>query len=395
MRQDARSYVLAVLLHRGQPVLEALILTKLLPIEAFGQWSWASALYTGVISLMQGGVPAAMLRYSALYPGEGPVLLRYGIHRMLPWVGIGLVSLAGLGWSVPVPVCWLVWAYLPALPAFLLAEVCRTYLRGRYENGRLLRWQVVSTGIWLLLLLTLTLWKGLWGAAVTRLLQPLWLLGPIFPLLRQALRASLQRFEGFQRFGMHSLWGNLALEGIFFLPAWLIGWRSESPALIAYWRWATLLPLNLRSLFAQVVIYLYPAWVRTTQDLWLMYKRQRMWLWMLAGAGAGSLAIWGLLWEIFPGEAYLPTLPYYFMAIGAGLLWSTEALLLPNLLSARGHIRAYSWSYAGAFLVALSFYGLAGNQLLGYIGSLGASAVTASVLAGWAIRRLPHPSRVS
>ncbi|MCS7189043.1 MAG: hypothetical protein RMJ66_04825 [Bacteroidia bacterium] len=389
MRKDLKAYLAATLLHRAQPLIESFILTLTLSIEEFGQWSWASALYLGVASIAHGGIPAAMLRYSAMHVAEGSPLLGYGLKWMLPWAASGSLILLLLSFSVPSPVRQLVWAHLPALPAFLVAEVVRTYLRGRYENAQLLRWQILSTSFALILLaLTSAMW-GVCGAAYMRLLQPLWLLLPTFHLLKEAYASSShQHFPGFLRFGGHSLWGNWALEGIFFLPAWLIGWQSESPLSLAYWRWATLLPLNIRAIFSQIVIYFYPTWVRSALAPHLLYHKQRLLLWGTATAIAIGLLLLSLGWRIFPGEAYLPALPYYWGAIGIGLWWSTEPLLLPNLLSAKGNIKGYSTAYAVGLLTAIPFYVLARENLWLHLVGMGTAGITASLLSNHMMRHL-------
>ncbi len=378
-----------MLLARGQSLLETLLLTFLLPVEGFGQWTWATALYMGVLSFTNGGIPAAVLRYSALERAQSDSLLRYALQKSLLWASGGVLALGGLAWTVPVPVRYWVWAHLPAVPAFLAAEILRAYLRGRYENTHLLRWQTLSVGMGLLLMGILT-WKlGLRGAALTRMLQPLWLLAPMGALLWAAGQAEKQPFPGFVRFGLHALWGNLALEALFFLPAWLIGWSTRSATLLAYWRWATLLPLNLRALFAQAVMYFYPKWVQAPHPLQL-YRSVRLRLWSAATVVALLLVGVGFFWQVFPGPAYLAARPYYWGAIGVGWLWSTEALLLPNLLSAQGYIRSYSWAYGVGLLSALPWYFWAKGTLPAYLIGLGMAALAAAFTAALALRRLPQ-----
>ncbi|GIV22584.1 MAG: hypothetical protein KatS3mg025_0243 [Bacteroidia bacterium] len=386
MRWDAVGYFAGMLLMRAQPLLEAVLLTALLPVEDFGRWSWALAFYAGVIALAHGGMPAAMLRYAAIHRQEGPALLHFALRQLFYWMVIGIGGLFGLSFTVPLAVRWLMWAFLPAVPSFLVAEVVRAYLRGRYENLRLFRWQVTSTTIGLLVLAGFALTWGLKGAALARTLQPLWQLLPIASLLLQALRSEKRIYPGFVRFGYTSLWGNLALEGIFVLPTWFIGWWSGSPTAIAYWRWATLLPLNIRVLFAQWVSYLYPAWARAGDKAFTLYMQQRWKVWGVASLCAIGLAIWGFFWHIFPGEAYLAARPYYWGAVGVGWLWSTEALLLPNLLSAFGDIKAYSRAYLIGLLVSLPFYSAGQGNLWWYLVGLGAG----SIGAVFAARKVTH-----
>lgn len=380
-----------MLLARSQPLLETLLLTLLLPVELFGQWTWAGALYLGVLAFAHGGIPAAVLRYSALEETQPASLLRYALRKSLPWAGVGMLALGGLAWTVPAPVRYLVWAHLPAVPAFLIAEVLRAYLRSRYENTRLLRWQGLSVAIGLGLMGGLTSLLGLWGAALARLLQPFWLLGPMGTTLQAAAQARSYAFPGFFRFGIHALWGNLALDALFFLPPWLIGWTTSSALQLAYWRWATLLPLNLRSLFAQAVMYFYPKWVQAAHPLPL-YRSARGWLWGAAVGVALALVGVGFFWEVFPGLAYLAARPYYWGAIVVGWLWSTEALLLPNLLSAQGRIRAYSWAYSVALLAAFPWYVWAKGALTFYLVGLGVAALAATLTAALALRQLPQPA---
>ncbi|RMF46068.1 MAG: hypothetical protein D6750_10890, partial [Bacteroidetes bacterium] len=381
MREDALAYAFTTLLSRAQPFLEALILTAILPVEAFGAWSWAGALYLGVAALTHGGLPAAVLRYAAAHPTQGPALLRYALGQAVPWIGLSGLLLGAVAWTVPMPVRLLTWCHVPALAAFLPAEILRAYLRGRYENRPLAAWQLATTLTGLALLAGAAAWKGLWGAALVRLLQPVWLLGLGAGLLRPAWHAPKQSFPGLSRFGWHALWGNLTLEVTFLLPTWLIGWRSGDPTLVAYWRWATLLPLNLRQLFTQAVMYGYPRWVQARPSLLTLYRRWRLWLWGLAGGVLGTAALWLLIWNWYPGAAYAPARPYYGLALLVAWLWSTDALLLPNLLSAKGHIRAYSQAYAIGLLAALPFYGAAGSALELYLVGLAVAALAAAFTA--------------
>lgn len=385
MQRDTVAYAGTLLLVRAQPFFEALILTKLLSVEQFGQWSWATALYMGLVALSNGGISAAMLRYAAVYPTEGAALLRYGLGRMLIWAVRGSVGLFGVSFSVPEPVRYLVWMHVPGLWGFLLGEVVRSYLRARYENTVLLRWQVLSFGAGMLFLTLGASWGGLFGAAWMRVFQPLWQLGPILPLLRQALAAERKTYAGFERFGREALVGNLALEAIFLLPAWLIGWRTVDPALQAYWRWATLVPLNLRQLFGQAVMYLYPRWAQTNLSPKVLAWRYRLPLWTITLLTHGGAATWALFWEIYPGPAYEAARSYYLVSLGVGLIWSTEALLLPNLLSAHGRIADYRRVYLGGLLASLPLYGWAGHHLLLYLGGM---ALAGLVAAGYAHSRL-------
>lgn len=389
VRQDVVAYAFTTLLSRAQPFLEALVLTALLSVEDFGAWSWAGGLYLGVAAVTHGGLPAAVLRYAAASPHEGPALLRYALCRALPWMGLSLVLLGAVGWTVPRLVGLLAWCHLPALAAFLPAEILRAYLRGRYENRALAWWQLTTTVVSVGLLSGAAAWKGLWGAACVRLLQPIWLLGFGAWPLRAAWRAPQRRFPGLSRFGWHALWGNLALEATFLLPTWLLGWRTGDPILIAYWRWATLLPLNLRQLFTQAVMYNYPRWVQSPEPVLTLWRRWRLLLWGLAGLVMAGAALWLPLWEWYPGSAYAPARPYYGLALLVAWLWSTDALLLPNLLSAKGHIYAYSRAYAWGLLSAIPLYSVAGSSLLGYLGALAIAALTAAFTAYLSLRKKP------
>ncbi|MCS6790612.1 MAG: hypothetical protein NZ580_06500 [Bacteroidia bacterium] len=386
MRRDAWAYGVGTILHRIHPLSENLLLTALLPIEDFGRWSVASAFYIGIVSLMHGGVPAAVLRYVPLYPQAKESLLRYALLRITGWGVGGIIFLISLTLTVERDARLLLVAHGPALIAVLWGETLRAYLRGGYENVAFLRWQAISVPVGLGLLGVLAAEQGLIGAAIVRLLQPLWGLLPLLPYIVRALRAPVQTFPGFNHFGYNSLWGNLALEGIFFLPGWFIGWRGTAET-AAYWRWATLIPLNLRSLFAQAVMYFYPHWVQMSYPPLQWYKRYAPYLHGAAWGVGLSVSTWGLFWAIFPGEAYLPARPYFFWGTVVGYLWSTEALLFPNLLSARGKIQLYSLAYAGGLLVALPWYGWAGESLAMYLIGLGAAAVSAALVAAYFLWR--------
>ncbi|MCX8112618.1 MAG: hypothetical protein N3E49_05405 [Bacteroidia bacterium] len=383
MRLQAFFYLSGNLLQRIYPFAETFLLTALLSVEDFGRWSWATSFYVGVLSFTHGGIPAATLRYSALHPHQAHSVLRRAIQKLLPWMGGGLIVLFSLGWTVPEEVRWVTWAYLPALGATLIGETIRSHLRGRLDDKTILLWQLSSSLLGLLLTGTLGGLYGLRGAALSRALQPLWGIAPVGGLLWRAWQAPSKAFPGFGRFGWIALWGNVAMEGVFVLPVWFLGWRGGSEILIAHWRWATLLPLSLRSVLAQIILYFYPIWTQRRASPWQIYRSLWPLLHGLGLSGALLLAAAGMFWETFPGRAYLAARPYYWVAILNGYLWSTEALALPNILSSKGYIAYFSGAYLGALGVAVLLYSTAGSNLWIYLAGLGAAGGTAGVIAGW------------
>ncbi|MCS7298306.1 MAG: hypothetical protein RMK19_02380 [Bacteroidia bacterium] len=381
-------YLTANLLHRSYPLIETFFLTLLLSAADFGRWSWASAFYTGVMSVAHGGIPAALLRYSAI-TSEAPLsLLHYALRKLLVWVGGGCLALLGLSLTVPPSIRWIIWTQLPALLAGLIGEAFRAYLRGRLEERRILFWQVGSTCMGLLLTISLTLVYDIQGAAIARALQPVWGLLPISREILAALQTPPREVAEFSRFSWLALTGNLAMEALFFLPPWFIGWHSSSPLVLAYWRWATLLPFNIRIFFSQAVLYLYPRWARQRESSsYLLYRRLRPSLHLTALIGVILLFVIGLFWEIFPGESYLPARKYYWFALMVGYIWSTEALVLPNILSAQGWIHHFGKSYVIALFTALPFYALGGDRILTYLIGMGVSGLIAAFTSLYEIRR--------
>jgi hypothetical protein len=228
-------------------------------------------------------------------------------------------------------------------------------------------------------------WEGLTGAAWSKVLSPVWSLGLAFAFLKVPPFQKPKPQAGFWRFAWQAYLGNLALEAIFFLPGWLLGWRAQEPLLMAYWRWSTLIPLNLRQIASQVVLYLYPRWVQSSQTPFALYSQHRKGLWMSMGGLYAFAALWVFFWDIFPGKAYIEAQKPYGMALLVSLLWSVEANLLPNLLSALGHIGLYRAAYMGGLLAAIPFYFLAGRNLYGYLMGL---AMAGLVSAGYAYRQL-------
>ncbi|MEN2992192.1 MAG: hypothetical protein ABDH91_01380 [Bacteroidia bacterium] len=385
-RRDFGAHTLSFVLFRLQPLVEAIILTLFLSVADFGWWSWAGAIQLGMLLWANGGVPAAMLRYGALLEEERLALLGWGVRESLKWGSLGVLGLGGVALTLPPPGWWVTLSHAPALLAQLVAEVLRAHLRAQYSNTRLVYGQMLGFIGGLALLSGGAFFYGLWGAALARLTQPIWQLAPWYALLRAALQTPRQNFPEVRRFGWQALTGNLALEAIFLLPAWLIGWQSGSPILLAYWRWATLLPLNLRTLFAHLVLYFYPRWALGGQQPLRSYARLRFYLYLLAGGAAALLVLMGLFWEVFPGPAYLPARPYYWLAIGVGFIWSTDALLLPNLLSAQGAIRRYSTAYGLGLAGALPFYLGARDNLYLYLVGMGIAALLAALWAAYRLR---------
>lgn len=387
MQRSAGYYFLGNLFHRVYPLGETFLLTALLPVEDFGRWSWAASFYTGVASLTHGGIPAATLRYSAMERTRPLTVLKYALYHLIPWAFTGMGALFALSWTVPDTVRWLLWIHLPAVAATLVAETVRSHLRGCFADRHILMWQASSGFLGLSLTGTLTWLMGIEGMALVRLLQPLWGLLPVAGLLWGALRISVQPLPGFGRFSWTALWGNLAMEATLFLPVWFLGWRGASERTIAYWRWATLLPMNLRMVLSQVVLYFYPAWAQRTLPPLAIYRRYVLLIHGLAILGSMFLGLAGFFWTTFPGEAYLPARPYYWLAIAAGYVWSTEALTLPNILSARGYIDFFSRAYLGGLLIALIAYISAGKNIYLLLLGLIVGGLTTSSLAFYFARK--------
>lgn len=394
MRRSAGYYFLGNLFQRGYPFGETFLLTVLLPVEDFGRWSWAASFYVGVVSLTHGGIPAATLRYTATEKGRALIVLKLALRRLVPWAFAGMGSLFALGWTVPESIRWLVWIHLPAVASTLVAETVRSHLRGCFADRLIFLWQAISGAIGLVLTGTLTGLLGIRGMGIVRLLQPLWGLLPVAGLLWQTLRVPAQRLPGFGRFGWTALWGNLAMEAMLFLPVWLLGWRGASERTIAYWRWATLFPMSLRTILSQVILYFYPAWAQRTLSPITIYTRYIPLIHGPAAVGALLLGLAGIFWTTFPGEAYLPARPYYWLAIVAGYIWSTEALALPNILSARGYIRLFSRAYLGGLLMAMTAYAGAGENLYLLLLGLIGGGVTTSLLGLYFMLRLKRSTQV-
>lgn len=387
MRHQAFFYAAGNLLQRAYPVAETLLLTLLLPVEDFGRWSWAASFYTGMMSVAHGGIPAATLRYAAVHRREGVAVLRLALRKLFFWMGGGGLGLFLLGWTTPVNVRWLVWAHVPMLIGSLVGETIRSYLRGHLQDRKIFFWQLLSSLTGLLVTGILTWSRGIQGAIWARLIQPVWGLYPLAGLLWKTFQGSSALLVGFGRFGWAALWGNLAMEAIFILPTWFLGWAGASPKIIAYWRWATVIPFAVRGLIAQVVMYFYPLWVQRQASSWEIYRRFFFFLHAIGVVGAFGLSMIAMVWESFPGEAYLPALPYYWGAVGVSYLWSTEALAVPNILSAKGRIHLFSRAYIGGLVVAVSFYGVAEQNLWMYLIGMGGAAVVASGIGLWYVRR--------
>ncbi len=345
-------------------------------------------LWAGVVALTHFGVPAATFRYAAL-PEINPATVFWQALRETRYgIVAGAALLTALALSVPTPVRQTTLFFLPALASQLTGEVLRSYFRACYQNLPLTWWQGIHSLIGLALVLGGAWQEGLIGAARGKVFQALAM--PLLALVLLPLPPYRKptSVPGFWRFAWEAYFGNLALEAIFFLPVWLLGWRSQNPALLAYWRWATLLPLNLRQLTAQIVLYRYPRWVQSPLPTFQLYQIQRLRLWLLVGVIYGAAAFWVLAWDLFPGRAYREArLPYLF-ALLVSLLWSVEANLLPNLLSAKGYIQEYRSAYLIGLLVAAIAYLLAGDGLYLYLLGLGLAGLASALYAYYRIRLL-------
>ncbi|MEN3040750.1 MAG: hypothetical protein ABDH66_04335 [Bacteroidia bacterium] len=388
MKRNALYYLLGNILQRTYPLLETLLLTLLLSVEDFGRWTWAGGFYMGIASVVHGGVPAATLRYAAVERYNPLTVLRRGLVSLVPWGIGGALSLFLLSWSVPTAVRWIMWLHIPALLSTLVGETVRAYLRGRLADRQILLWQLGSFSLGLFFIGVLSYFYGLKGAAWGRALQPVWTLLPVASLLWAAFHSPGGRLMEFGRFSRQALWGNLAMESVFILPIWFMGWNGASEVTFAYWRWATLLPFNLRSLLSQIVLYFYPLWAQSELSPFQLYKRFLPISHGVAIAGAFLLVLLGFLWEYFPGSVYLPARPYYWLSIIVGYIWSTEAMTLPNILSACAHIQLFSRAYVIALMVALPIYLVSEGEIGLYLFGIGLGGVMAAVIGAYWVRVL-------
>lgn len=363
--------------------METFILTALLPVDLFGRWSWAGAFYVGVLGVLHGGIPAATLRYTAVEKGHSLSILRLALVRLVPWIIAGMSTLFMLSWTVPASVRLLIWAHLPAVASTLVGETVRAHMRGQMADRAILRWQALSSGVGLGLTALLAWQYALTGVMYVRLLQPLWALLPVVGWLGRALRSPYRPIVGFGRFGWMALWGNLAMEATLVLPVWFLGWHGAPERSIAYWRWATLFPMNLRTLLSMVILYFYPRWAQRSLPPMAIYRKFFPLIHGISLIGAAVLIGLGLFWKAFPGEAYLPARVYYWGAIAVGYIWSTGALLLPNILSARGYIHLFSGAYAAGLGVAVVGYLIAGSNLTFFLLTLGVAGLVVSAISWW------------
>ncbi len=374
-------------LTRGQPLLEALVVSTLLPVEAFGTWSWALILWGLAVSLTHFGLPAATLRYSALPGLDKAQLLGYVLYQSR-WSLLAATSLYGiLSWTIPWGVRRLCWFLFPLLWTQQIGEILRSFLRGQYINAAVARWQGAYSLLTLASLSVGAALGGLSGAIWGKALQAVWQVILAIWLLPLPRPVRARPIAGFWRFAWRAYWGNLAHDLLFYLPGALLGWRVRNPIPVAYWRWATLIPLNLRQLATYFILYLYPKWVADPAPARVLYQRYRPYVWLGSLAVYGAGALWVFLWDFFPGEAYAPAKGPYLLATGVGFLWSTEAVLLPNLLSAKGDIGAYTQSYLLGFLVAVSILGWAGTNLYLYLIGLGLAGLVSAAVSLYRLRR--------
>lgn len=387
MQRDLLGYLIALGLTRGQPLLEAFIVSAFLSVEAFGAWSWAIILWGLTISLTHFGVPAAVLRYSALPEVEKGALFWHALSQIRWPMLFSTALLGGLSWTTPPSVRWLCWCLIPLSWTQHAGEVVRSFFRGQYANLAVARWQIGYSLLTLISLAVGTYLGGLVGAIVGKALQAVWQAALALWLLPLPRQPSAFKVEGFGRFAWRAYWGNLAHDLLFYLPGALLGWRVRDPIPIAYWRWATLLPLNLRQIAAYFVLYLYPKWAADSAPAKVLYRQHRAYIWLGTLALYGVGILWLPLWDLFPGPTYTPAKGPYLFALAVGLIWSTEALLLPNLLSAKGNIAAYARSYVGGLFAAVPTFWVAGGNLYLYLGGLGLAGLASAAIGFYYLRR--------
>ncbi|MCR1974557.1 flippase [Clostridium sporogenes] len=263
----------------------AIVLPRIISKELFGQYTYAQTILNIFLLLNGLGATSAILQYcSEDYEEEQKLsYLKYGIKiGMVSNLVISiLILLFSVFGSLPIKGSITILLYLSAIPIFsIIFDIMQIYLRVLYENKKFGILSNSNTMIYLIGIILLGLLFNISGIILARyislilaiILGIVFLKKHIFNLSKVKYPDKANRKE-FLKFSIISSLTNATTQLLLHIDVILIGNMITDASIIAIYKAATVIPMNMLFLPSSVMVFLYPYFAKQCNDkAWIKAK---------------------------------------------------------------------------------------------------------------------------
>lgn len=255
-----------------------IILPRIIGKDLFGEYTYAQTILNMFLLLQGLGVVPAILQYCSGNYDEDQKLsyLKYGIKigmisNLVICILMVLFSILG---SLPIKGSMTILLYLSAIPVFsIIFDIIQIYLRVLYENKKFVILSNSNTILYLIGIVSLGILFKIKGIILARYMSLVLtiILGIIF--LRQHI-SNLSKVEypdkankkEFLKFSIILSLTNAISQLLFQLDVLLIGNIIRDASIVAIYKVATLIPMNMLFLPSSVMIFVYPYFAKKCDD---------------------------------------------------------------------------------------------------------------------------------
>lgn len=255
-----------------------IILPRIIGKDLFGEYTYAQTILNMFLLLQGLGVVPAILQYCSENYDEDQKLsyLKYGIKigvisNLVICILMVLFSIFG---SLPIKGSMTILLYLSAIPVFsIIFDIIQIYLRVLYENKKFAILSNSNTILYLIGIVSLGILFKIKGIILARYMSLVLtiILGIIF--LRQHI-SNLSKVEypdktnkkEFLKFSIILSLTNAISQLLFQLDVLLIGNIIRDASIVAIYKVATLIPMNMLFLPSSVMIFVYPYFAKKCDD---------------------------------------------------------------------------------------------------------------------------------
>ncbi|WP_163239075.1 flippase [Clostridium sporogenes] len=263
----------------------SIVLPRIISIDLFGQYTYAQTILTTFLLLNGLGATSAILQYCSEDYEEDKKLsyLKYGIKiGMISNLVISiLILLFSIFGSLPIKGSITILLYLSAIPIFsIIFDIIQIYLRVLYENKKFGILNNANTLLYLIGIVSLGLLFSINGIILARyisfiltiLLGIVFLKKHIFNLSKVKYPDKANRKE-FLKFSVISSLTNAVSLLLFQIDVILIGNMITDTSIIAIYKVATVIPMNMLFLPSSVMVFLYPYFAKQCNNkAWIKEK---------------------------------------------------------------------------------------------------------------------------
>ncbi|NFF68491.1 flippase [Clostridium sporogenes] len=263
----------------------SIVLPRIISIDLFGQYTYAQTILNTFLLFQGLGAVSAILQYcSESYEEEQKLsYLKYGIKiGMISNLVISiLILLFSIFGSLPIKGSITILLYLSAIPIFsIIFDIIQIYLRVLYENKKFGILNNANTLLYLIGIVSLGLLFSINGIILAKyislmltiLLGIVFLKKHIFNLSKMKYPDKANRKE-FLKFSIISSLTNAISQLLVQIDVILIGNMITDTSIIAIYKVATVIPMNMLFLPSSVMVFLYPYFAKQCNNkAWIKEK---------------------------------------------------------------------------------------------------------------------------